>query len=45
MAELERDKEDKEKKFEAMRHKLEQTNAEKEALKRQFDTLKNQVKQ
>jgi hypothetical protein len=45
LAELERETIDKERRFEAIRHKLEQTNAEKETLKRQFDTLKNHVKQ
>jgi hypothetical protein len=38
---LERDNIEKERRFEAIRHKLEQTNAEKETLKRQYDTLKN----
>ena len=45
LAELERETLDKERRFEAIRHKLEQTNAEKETLKRQFETLKNHVKQ
>jgi hypothetical protein len=34
VAELERETLDKERRFEAIRHKLEQTNAEKETLKR-----------
>jgi hypothetical protein len=39
-AELEREKIDDARKYEAMRHKFEQANAEKEQFKRLFETLK-----
>lgn len=45
VAELEREKRDEAKRFETLRHKLEQTNADKEVLKRQLNTIKTQVKQ
>lgn len=45
MAELERERKEESKKYEMIKHKWEQTNADKEVLKRQLDTLKTKLKQ
>ncbi len=45
VAELERERKDEQKRLENIRHKLEQTNAEKEVIKRQLDTIKTKIKQ
>lgn len=44
VAELERERKDEQKRLENIRHKLEQTNAEKEVIKRQLDTIKTKIK-
>lgn len=45
VAELERERKEDQKKFETVKHKLEQTTADKEVLKRQLDTIKQKIKQ
>jgi len=45
VAELERERKEEQKKFEAVKHKLEQTNGEKELIKRQLDTIRLKIKQ
>ncbi len=45
MAELERERKEESKKYEMIKHKWEQTNADKEVLKRQLDTVKTKLKQ
>lgn len=44
VAELERKNRDEEKKMEAIRHKFEQSNQEKELYKRQLETVKQKLK-
>ena len=45
MAELERERKEESKKYETLKHKYEQSNADKEVIKRQLDSVKSKIKQ